>query len=94
MASAVSVHAPAGFFNAGGGFEHPGLVGWTAASLGLAGPGRFSLDHVTGHCLNRPWVVATAFAAAATAAALVIRGRSAGGDGQNGEQTATEPEEA
>ncbi|WNI19370.1 DoxX family protein [Actinacidiphila sp. ITFR-21] len=77
MAGAVSVHAPAGFFAIDGGFEHPGLLGWTAAALGLAGPGRFSLDHVTGHRLNRPWVVAAAFAASAVAATAVIRRRAA-----------------
>ncbi|MYS23052.1 putative oxidoreductase [Streptomyces sp. DvalAA-14] len=76
MAAAVSLHLPAGFFNASGGLEHPGLLGWTAASLGLAGPGRFSLDELTGHCLNRPWVLATAFTASAVGAAAVIRKRA------------------
>jgi putative oxidoreductase len=75
MSGAVSVHAPAGFFATSGGFEHPALLGWTAASLGLAGPGRFSLDHATGHCLDRPWVIAAAFAGAAVAAAAVVTAR-------------------
>lgn len=76
MASAVSFHAPSGFFAATGGFEHPGLLGWTAASLGVTGPGRFSLDHATCHVLDRPWVIATAFAAAAAAASVVISSRA------------------
>ncbi|BBB01833.1 hypothetical protein RVR_9423 [Actinacidiphila reveromycinica] len=76
MAGAVAVHAPAGFFAMSGGFEHPALLGWTAASLGLAGPGRFSLDHATGHCLDRPWVIAAAFGAAALAAAAVVTTRN------------------
>jgi len=76
MAGAVSVHAPAGFFATAGGFEHPALLGWTAASLGLAGPGRFSLDHATDHCLDRPWVIAAAFAGAAAAAATVVAART------------------
>lgn len=75
MASAASVHAPAGFFAQSGGFEHPAFLGWTAMSLGLTGPGRLSLDHATGHVLNRPWVVATAFASAAVAAYQVISAR-------------------
>jgi putative oxidoreductase len=76
MAGAVSVHAPAGFFATSGGFEHPALLGWTAASLGVAGPGRFSLDHATAHCLNRPWVIAAAFTGATVAAAAVVRARA------------------
>ena len=42
MAGAVAVHVPAGFLAMSGGFEYPALIGWTAASLGLAGPGRIS----------------------------------------------------
>ncbi|WP_335981978.1 MULTISPECIES: DoxX family membrane protein [Streptomycetaceae] len=76
MAGAVAVHAPAGFFAMSGGFEHPALLGWTAASLGLSGPGRLSLDHATGHCLDRPWVIAAAFGAAALAAAAVVTTRA------------------
>jgi putative oxidoreductase len=72
MAGAVAVHAPAGFFAMSGGFEHPAFLGWTAAGLGLAGPGRYSLDAVTGHCLDRPWVIASAFAAAVASAAAVV----------------------
>ncbi|HEY5834465.1 DoxX family protein [Streptomyces sp.] len=75
MAAAVSVHAPAGFFAESGGFEHPAFVGCTAAALGLAGPGRFSLDHLTGHVLDRPWIMAAAFTSAGTAAYLVISAR-------------------
>ncbi|WP_328472561.1 DoxX family protein [Streptomyces sp. NBC_00448] len=76
MAGAVSVHAPAGFFAMSGGFEHPALLGWTAAALGLAGPGRLSLDHLSDHCLNRPWVIAAAFSAAALSAAAVVTTRN------------------
>ncbi len=44
--------------------------------LGLAGPGRYSVDHATGHCLDRPWVVAAGFTASALAAACVLRRRA------------------
>ncbi|WP_225850552.1 DoxX family protein [Streptomyces sp. HPF1205] len=76
MAGASAVHFPAGFFAQSGGLEHPALLGWTAAGLGVAGPGRISLDHVTGHALNEPWVIATAFTTAAVAAYLVIGARA------------------
>ncbi|MEU9305437.1 DoxX family protein [Streptomyces sp. NPDC048269] len=76
MAGAVSVHAPAGFFNQGGGFEYPAFLGFTAAAIGLAGPGRYSVDHVTGHCFDRRWTVMLAFAGSALAAAAVVAKRA------------------
>ncbi|MFE5798113.1 DoxX family protein, partial [Streptomyces sp. NPDC056503] len=69
MAGAVSVHAPAGFFAQAGGYEYPAFLGFTAAAIGITGAGRYSLDHATGHVLDRPWVVATAFLGSAIAAA-------------------------
>ncbi|MFC0598519.1 DoxX family protein [Streptomyces palmae] len=77
MAGAVSVHAPAGFFSTAGGFEYPAFLGYVAAGLGITGPGRFSVDHATGHCLDRPWVVAVASTASAVAAAVVLKRRAA-----------------
>jgi putative oxidoreductase len=88
MAAASSLHAPAGFFAMSGGLEHPAHLGWTAAFLGVTGPGRFSLDHATGHALNRPWVIATAFTTAAAGAYLVINARL-----QRLARSAAEPEE-
>lgn len=76
MAGAVAVHAPAGFFNQGGGFEYPAFLGFTAAAVGLAGPGRYSVDHATGHHFDQPWTVALAFGASALAAAAVVTGRA------------------
>jgi putative oxidoreductase len=76
MAGAAAVHAPNGFFSASGGLEHPGFLGWTAAGLGLTGAGRFSLDHATGHRLDRPWMVPVAFTVSGLAAACVIRRRT------------------
>ncbi|MEU2659864.1 hypothetical protein ABZ615_31660, partial [Streptomyces sp. NPDC007325] len=76
MAGAVSVHAPAGFFAQGGGYEYPAFLGFTAAALGITGAGRYSLDHATGHVLDRPWVVATAFLGSALAAAAVVGKRA------------------
>ncbi|OEJ34951.1 DoxX family protein [Streptomyces subrutilus] len=76
MAGAVSVHAPAGFFNQGGGFEYPAFLGFTAAAVGLAGPGRYSVDHATRHHFDQPWTVALAFAGSALAAAAVVTRRA------------------
>ncbi|MFI8509993.1 DoxX family protein [Streptomyces sp. NPDC085460] len=76
MAGAVSVHAPAGFFAQGGGYEYPAFLGFTAAALGITGAGRYSLDHATGHVLDRPWVVAAAFLGSALAAAAVVGKRA------------------
>ncbi|MFB6907243.1 DoxX family protein [Streptomyces bacillaris] len=78
MAGAVAVHAPAGFFAQGGGYEYPAFLGFTAAAIGLAGPGRYSVDHVTCHIFDRPWTVALAFAGSAAAAAAVVGKRAKG----------------
>ncbi|MEV7599174.1 DoxX family protein [Kitasatospora sp. NPDC089797] len=75
MAGAVSVHAPAGFFLTSGGYEYPAFLGATALALGLAGPGRYSLDHATGHVFDRPWVGAAAFVASALGAYGVVARR-------------------
>jgi putative oxidoreductase len=72
MAAAAAVHAPRGFFNSSGGFEYPALLGAAAAALGLAGPGRYSADHATGHSLDEPWLVGLAFVGTAAATAAVI----------------------
>ncbi|MGT2526675.1 DoxX family protein [Streptomyces nojiriensis] len=77
MAGAVSVHAPAGFFAQGGGFEYPAFLGSVAACLGVTGPGRISLDHVSGHRLDRPAFIAVAFALSAAAATVVVKRRIA-----------------
>ncbi|MCT6779265.1 DoxX family protein [Streptomyces rubiginosohelvolus] len=87
MAGAVAVHVPAGFFAQGGGYEYPALLGFTAAAIGLTGPGRYSLDHVTGHVLDRPWMVALSFAGAAVAAATVVGRRAKGRAAQKQETT-------
>lgn len=78
MAAAVAVHAPAGFFASAGGLEYPALLGCAAAALAVAGPGRFSLDRLTGHRLDRPWLAALSCAAGASAAGWAVRRRAAG----------------
>ncbi|MFC5906852.1 DoxX family protein [Streptacidiphilus monticola] len=85
MAGAVAVHAPAGFFVMKGGYEYPAFLGFVAAGLGLSGPGRYSLDHLTRHRLDRFSTVVLAFSAAAIAVAAVVSSRK---------QTLTDRQEA
>jgi putative oxidoreductase len=87
MAGAAAVHAPNGFFNAGGGYEYAATLGLTAAGLAVTGPGRISLDHALGHTVNRGWMVPVALAATGLATAAVVgtrarrlRGKDDGGD--------------
>jgi putative oxidoreductase len=72
MSAAVEVHRPSGFFNSGGGYEFPALLGLVAAALGLSGPGRFSLDHATGDRLNSAATLVGAFAVTALATKTVL----------------------
>jgi putative oxidoreductase len=56
------VHWPKGFWNSKGGIEFP-LSLWTVAfSVGIAGPGALSLDHLIGWPVNQPvaFVIASA----------------------------------
>ncbi|MFC9430255.1 DoxX family protein [Streptomyces sp. NPDC056987] len=94
MAGAVAVHAPNGFFAQSGGCEYPGFLGWAAASIGLAGAGRYSLDHATCHVLDRDWMVPAAFAVGAAAAYVVIgrRARALAAAGTGGPDDGSAPE--
>ena len=82
MIAATSVHAPAGFFASGGGYEYPALLGVSTAALALTGPGRWSLDALLGHRLNRPWMAAVGLLAASAASATIVlrRHRALAGD--------------
>ncbi|MEV4970820.1 DoxX family protein [Streptomyces scopuliridis] len=76
MAGATSVHVPNGFFAQSGGFEYPAFLGWTAASIGLMGAGRYSLDRATRHCFDQPWMIPVAFLTSAAAAFVIINKRA------------------
>ncbi|MGW4566086.1 DoxX family protein [Streptomyces sp. NPDC004561] len=77
MAGATAVHSPHGFFGYAGGYELNMIYGVAAASIALTGPGRLSLDNVSGYRLDRPWMAPAAFAAAAALAAAAIGTRQA-----------------
>jgi putative oxidoreductase len=69
---AASVQAADGFFAAVGGLEYPGVLGLAAASFTIGGPGPFSLDSLTGHVLDRPWMRAAALAVVPAAIGIQI----------------------
>lgn len=72
MTVAGSTHGPNGFFNTSGGYELPATYGLVGTALALAGPGRFSLDHLSGHTVNRTWMAVVGLAAAVGSAAYLI----------------------
>jgi putative oxidoreductase len=75
MTVAGSTHVPNGFFNTGGGYELPATFGLVATSLALTGPGKYSLDHVLGHRLNRKWMAVAGLIATISSAAYLISSR-------------------
>ncbi|AXI76932.1 DoxX family protein [Peterkaempfera bronchialis] len=75
MTAAAAVHAPNGFFAAGGGLEYPVLLGAASGALALTGAGRYSLDHLLGHRLDRPGTGIAAVAVAAAVSGVVLARR-------------------
>ncbi|MCW2505617.1 MAG: RpiR family transcriptional regulator [Actinomycetia bacterium] len=75
MATAASVHTENGFFAMNGGYELPAVLGLSAASLAVAGAGRYSLDQLTRHKLAQPWLAVVGLAGSLTASAFVISKR-------------------
>jgi putative oxidoreductase len=94
MAVAASVHAPGGFFATEGGLEYPAVLAVAAAAFTLGGPGSFSLDTLTGHVLDRPWMRVVALAAIPSVAAAQIyrRHKALAGDAATSDGGATAPE--
>ncbi|BDH06010.1 MULTISPECIES: DoxX family protein [Streptomyces] len=75
MSGAVSVHRPAGFFATAGGYEYPAYLGFVSATIGVTGPGRYSLDRLLGYRLDRPRLVLLSFALSAAATSVVVARR-------------------
>lgn len=75
MISAAAVLAPSGFFASGGGYEYPALLGVSAATLALIGPGDWSLDARLGYRLDRPWMAGMALLASAAASLAILQRR-------------------
>ncbi|GHI08159.1 RpiR family transcriptional regulator [Streptomyces cellostaticus] len=76
MAGAAAVHKPNGFFAQEGGYEYAATLGLAAAGLAVAGPGRLSLDHASGHVFDRGWMVPLALGVTAVATAVVVGARN------------------
>ena len=77
MAVASATHRAGGPFAANRGYELPAANLATALALAVAGPGRYSLDHLTGLRLHRiltGLVVAGAVAGAAANVAMLLKG--------------------
>jgi putative oxidoreductase len=77
MAIASWMHAPNDYFDTDRGYELPLTYALIGTILALTGPGRFSVDHLTGGVLNRPWMRAFALAGALASAAYLIATRIA-----------------
>ncbi|SDU93545.1 putative oxidoreductase [Microlunatus sagamiharensis] len=75
MVVASSVHGFEKFFAQDGGPEMPLAYAAVGSALTLAGGGRYSLDHLTGHVLDKPWMRTVAYVGAAGAAAAIIVAR-------------------
>ena len=88
MVVASSMHTDHGFFAQEGGYEYPAVLGVLGASFAATGPGPISLDGLTGHALDRPWMRVAALAAILPGALSVIRRRrtalAADADAANG----------
>lgn len=94
MGVAASVHAPNGFFATEGGLEYPAVLGLAAVAFTIGGSGPFSLDALTGHVLDRPWMRATALAVIPAAMGIQIyRRRKALAADAQAPAVATAPEE-
>ncbi|GAB2571688.1 DoxX family protein [Microlunatus antarcticus] len=75
MVVASSLHGFEKFFAADGGPETALTYGLVGTALTLTGAGRYSLDHLTGHVFDKPWLRVAAYAAAAGAATAIIIAR-------------------
>jgi putative oxidoreductase len=76
MIVASSVHARNGLFGPDEGYEVPVTYALLGTTFALTGPGRFSVDHLLGGALNRPWMRALALIGALASAAYLIVIRS------------------
>ena len=75
MVVASSLHGYEKFFASDGGPETALGYGLVGTVLTLTGAGRYSLDHLTGHLLDKPWMRVVAYFSAAGAAAAIIIAR-------------------
>jgi len=77
MAVASATRVPSGLPRVREGYEVPATYALVGATLALTGPGRFSVDHVIGGALNRPWMRALALVGALISVTYLIASRIA-----------------
>ena len=75
MVVASTLHGFEKFYAADGGPETALTYGLVGTVLTLTGAGRYSLDELTGHVLDKPWMRVVAYASAAGAATAIILAR-------------------
>ena len=75
MAVASTVHGFDKFFGQDGGPETSLAYAVVGSALTLTGAGRYSLDALTGHVLDKPWMRTMAYVSAAGAAAAIVTAR-------------------
>jgi len=75
MAVASTVHGYDKFFAQDGGPEMSLAYAVVGSALALTGAGRYSVDALIGHVLDKPWMRVAAYASAAGAAAAIILAR-------------------
>ncbi len=75
MIVASSVHAPK-IFATEGGLELPATYGLVGSVLALTGPGRYSLDALSGEVLNKPWMRALTVVGGVASAVFLISQRA------------------
>jgi putative oxidoreductase len=76
MIVASSTHVENGFFAMGGGYELPAIFALVGTAIALGGPGRYSIDELTGHALDKPWMRGVALTSAVAAACYLISQRA------------------
>jgi putative oxidoreductase len=79
MIVSSSVRARNGLLNLDDGYELPVTYALIGTTFALTGPGRFSVDHLIGGGLNRPWMRGLALIGALVSAAYLILTRSPDG---------------
>lgn len=76
MLVAGRAHKEQGFFAQEGGFEYQLVLALVGGALALTGSGRLSLDHATGHALDKPWMRVFAAALVGPAAGFMVARRN------------------
>lgn len=75
MLVAGSAHKEQGFFAQEGGIEYQLVLALVGGALALTGSGRLSLDHISRHVVDKPWMRVFAASLVVPAAVFVVSRR-------------------